>query len=96
MLHRPTPAAGKDPAVKYKMRLGIWMFVLYSLFYAGFVLINLVNPLLMERTLFWELNLASIYGMALIIVALLEALVYDWLCRRQEQRMADAENDKES
>ena len=32
MLHEPSTSAGKDPAGPYKMRLGIRMFVHYSLF----------------------------------------------------------------
>lgn len=84
MLHEPAKPAEKDPAGPYKMRLGIWMFVFYSLFYASFVAINLINPLVMAAIVFAGLNLATVYGFALIIVALIEALVYDWLCRKKE------------
>lgn len=84
MLHEPATPAGKDPAGPYKIRLGIWMFVFYSLFYASFVAINLINPLAMATIIFAGLNLATVYGFALIIVALIEALIYDWLCRRKE------------
>ena len=35
---------GPDPAFPYKRRLGAWMFMLYALVYAGFVVINLVQP----------------------------------------------------
>ncbi len=86
MLHKPAEPVGKDLAAAYKARLGIWMFLPYALFYAGFVAINLINPLLMEATIL-GLNLATVYGFALIIIALIEALVYDWLCRRQEKLM---------
>ena len=91
MLHEPAKTAGKDPAAPYKMRLGIWMFVFYSLFYASFVAINLLNPLAMAAIVFAGLNLATVYGFALIIVALIEALVYDWLCRKKEAHFAQAE-----
>ena len=84
MLHEPATPAGKDPAGPYKIRLGIWMFVFYSLFYASFVAINLIKPLAMATIIFAGLNLATVYGFALIIVALIEALIYDWLCRRKE------------
>lgn len=84
MLHEPATPAGKDPAGPYKMRLGIWMFIFYSLFYASFVAINLLNPLAMGAIVFLGLNLATVYGFALIIVALIEALVYDGLCRKKE------------
>jgi hypothetical protein len=91
MLHEPATPAGKDPAGPYKVRLGIWMFLAYSLFYASFVAINLLFPLAMASIVFAGLNLATVYGFALIIVALLEALAYDWLCRRKEAHYIHAE-----
>ncbi len=84
MLHEPAKPVGDDPAGPYKVRLGNWMFLFYGLFYASFVAINLINPLLMETVVFMGLNLATVFGFALIIVALIEALIYDYLCRRQE------------
>jgi vacuolar-type H+-ATPase subunit I/STV1 len=87
MLHEPAAPSGKDPAAQYKMRLGVWMFLFYSLFYAGFVAINLVSPQLMESTVFMGLNLATVYGFALIIVALIQALVYDAMCHSQERAL---------
>jgi hypothetical protein len=94
MLHEPATPAGKDPAGPYKTRLGIWMFVFYSLFYAGFVAINLLSPLSMAAIVFAGLNLATVYGFALIIVALIEALIYDGMCRKKEAEFAAAEKAK--
>jgi hypothetical protein len=94
MLHEPATPVGKDPAGPYKMRLGIWMFVFYSLFYASFVAINLLSPLTMGVIIIWGLNLATVYGFALIIVALVEALIYDGLCRKKEAEYAKAEKQK--
>ena len=91
MLHEPATPAGKDPAGPYKMRLGIRMCIFYSLFYASFVAINLLNPLTMGSIVFAGLNLATVYGFTLIIVALIEALIYDWLCRKKEAYFAQAE-----
>ena len=84
MLHEPATPAGKDPAGPYKIRLGIRMFIFYSLFYAGFVIINLISPRSMSAIILAGLNLATVYGFALIIVALIEALIYDRLCRKKE------------
>ena len=96
MLHEPATPAGKDPAGPYKMRLGIWMFLFYSLFYAGFVAINLLNPLAMAAIIFMGLNLATVYGFALIIVALIEALVYNAMCHKKETEFIQAEKQKKS
>jgi len=76
------------------MRLGVYMFVLYALVYAGFVLINICNPLLMERIVFRGLNLAVVYGVGLIVFALILALIYNSKCARKEDelRAASQEN----
>lgn len=88
MLHEPANAAGKDPAGPYKMRLGIRMFAFYGLFYASFVAINLIKPTAMETILFAGLNLATVFGFVLIITALIEALIYDALCRKKEKELS--------
>ncbi len=44
MIHEPANAPPeKDHAIAYKTRLGVQMFVVYALIYAGFVLINIIN-----------------------------------------------------
>jgi uncharacterized membrane protein (DUF485 family) len=91
MLHEPAAPVGHDPAAPFKSRLGVWMFILYALFYAAFVAINLINPLLMERTVVWGLNLATVYGFALIIVALVQALVYNMICTNRERALETKE-----
>jgi uncharacterized membrane protein (DUF485 family) len=97
MLHEPATPAAKDPAGPYKMRLGLWMFLFYTLFYAGFVAINLLNPAAMGTIVLFGLNLATVYGFALIIVAFIQALIYDAMCRKKEAEFARLEkqnNDK--
>lgn len=95
MLHEPATPAGKDPAAPYKMRLGLKMFAAYAIFYAGFVAINLLSPLTMATIVFAGLNLATVYGFALIIVALVQALIYNVLCNRKEAEFARAEQQSE-
>lgn len=96
MKHEPATPVGNDPARLYKVRLGIWMFVFYSLFYAGFVAINLISPQTMATIVLAELNLATVYGFSLIIVALIEALIYDWMCRKKESDCEQIEKSNES
>ena len=94
MLHKPASSGGKDAAIQYKSRLGVWLFLLYALFYAGFVAINLYNPLLMEWIVVFGLNLATVYGFLLIIGALVLALIYNDKCNKKEQSM-DEESRKD-
>jgi uncharacterized membrane protein (DUF485 family) len=93
MLHEPASHNGKDPAGPYKTRLGIRMFIFYALFYATFVGINLIKPALMGEIVLAGLNLATVYGFALIIVALVEALIYDGMCRKKEAELQEHESE---
>ena len=88
MLHEPanTPVE-KDHAIAYKTRLGIQMFLIYALVYAGFVLINITNPTLMEKQIVFGLNLAVVYGFGLIILSLIMALIYNYLCVKKEKAL---------
>lgn len=87
MDHGPSTHWGEDLASGYKTRLGLWMFLAYGIVYAGFVIINSVNPKLMAMTV-GRTNLAIIYGFGLIILALIMALVYNTLASRAEERYA--------
>lgn len=86
MGHGPAVKLGKDNASAYKTRLGINMFIFYTLFYASFVAINAVKPTLFEMT-FGGLNLAVLYGIGLIVFAFILALIYNSLCTKAELRM---------
>lgn len=84
MLHEPAKQEVADGSTEYKTKLGFIMFVFYGLVYAGFVMINVVDPLLMEKIIFWNLNLAVVYGFGLIVFAILLALIYNHLCSAKE------------
>ena len=88
MLHEPAPDAGPDPASAYKTRLGLWMCLAYTLLYVGFVWINVATEgRAMQVIVLAGLNLAVVYGMGLIIVALLMALIYNYLCTKREREL---------
>jgi uncharacterized membrane protein (DUF485 family) len=87
MLHEPIEPTEEDHASDYKARIGVRMFIIYAVVYAGFVIINVVAPLAMEATVIFGLNLASVYGFGLIIIALILALVYNRMCTVKEDQM---------
>ncbi|MBM4059844.1 MAG: DUF485 domain-containing protein [Planctomycetes bacterium] len=90
MLHEPARDSGPDPASSYKTRLGLWMFLIYCLFYAGFVLVNVATEgRAMQAIVLMGMNLAVVYGMGLIVAALLMALVYNHLCTKRESELKD-------
>ncbi len=85
MLHEPAQVHGIDEAAAYKRRLGLKMLAFYGTLYVIFIIINVVWPKAMGTMVVAGLNLAIIYGFALIIIAFLLALVYNWLCTRHEK-----------
>ncbi len=96
MLHEPATPSGRDPAAPYKARLGIWMFIIYTVFYAGFVAINLLSPETMGTVVLAGLNLATVYGMGLIVLALVQALIYNLMCHRKEDELKGLETPTEA
>lgn len=85
MDHGPSTHWGEDKSAGYKLRIGLWMFLVYCIVYAGFVVINSVWPDLMAKPL-GSSNLAVIYGIGLIIFALALAIVYNHMCGRAEEK----------
>ena len=85
--HGPASDWGEDKASEYKSKLGIYLFIVYCIVYAGFVAINTVSPKLMGVIVFAGLNLACVYGFGLIILAIVMGLIYNAMCTAAEDRM---------
>lgn len=64
-----------------KSRIGIRMTILYSIVYGGFVVLSVFQPTWMGVRAVLGLNLAVSYGLGLIIIAIVFALIYNHLCR---------------
>lgn len=67
-------------------RIGMLLFIIYLLFYSGFVLLNAFAAEVMEATPVEGINLAVLYGFALILVAFVMSLLYGVLCRVEVPR----------
>ena len=91
MLHEPVVQAGSDFAIPYKMRVGVWMFLVYALFYGGFVVLNVLKPVLMEQPFLLGMNVAVVYGFSLIVFALVLAMIYTVMCARKEKELNAAQ-----
>ncbi len=87
MLHKPAVEIGKDNAAAKKSKLGVILFVVYTLIYSGFVLIGLTKPELMGLELIGGQNIAIIYGFGLIILAIVMGFVYNYFCTKMENEM---------
>ncbi len=93
MQHENVTDRKKDYAAPYKAKLGLWMFLLYTIVYAGFIIITAFSPETMGLDI-GNINLAILYGLFLIAFAVVLALIYNLLCTRCEKRMnAEAEEE---
>ncbi len=86
MHHGPAVELGVDLASKKKARLGVWFFFLYFIFYAGFVAIGVFNYELLSIKVFGQ-NLAIVYGIGLIVFAVVLGLIYNAICTRYEDEL---------
>lgn len=87
MLHEPAVELGKDNSIEKKTKLGIILFWVYCLVYAGFVVIGTISPKTLGLQLFGGLNMAIVYGMGLIILAAVMGLIYNFFCTRYEKQL---------
>jgi uncharacterized membrane protein (DUF485 family) len=82
--HAPPPDEPRDPiAERHNARLGLVLFAVYLLAYAAFVGVNAFAPSVMDAVV-GRLNVAVVYGLALIGGAVLLAVVYAVLCRNPD------------
>lgn len=91
MHHGPSTEWKDDSSTGKKTKLGIWMFLIYTLIYIGFIVINNCFPKLMAADV-GSLNVAIVYGFGLIVVALIQAFIYNHICTRAEEKAIGEEN----
>ncbi len=69
----PVPEEPRDATIeRHNARLGLWLFAVYLIGYAAFVLVSAFSPQSLD---------AVPAGMALIVGAMILSLVYAWFCR---------------
>jgi uncharacterized membrane protein (DUF485 family) len=73
--------AAHDAHVSPNSKLGLALFVIYLALYLGFMGIAAYKYEMFASTPFGGVNLAILYGMALIVAALVLALIYMMLCK---------------
>lgn len=87
MLHEPAVELGKDLSIEKKKKLGVILFLIYLVIYAGFVFVGVMYPSKMGMELIGGQNLAIIYGMGLIVLAIVMGLIYNYFCTKFENKM---------
>ncbi|MFC1872538.1 DUF485 domain-containing protein [Chloroflexota bacterium] len=92
MEHGAPTEFAQDKCEGYKTKLGFVMIVIYTIVYFAFIVLAVTNPKLLGMDV-GSLNLAIVYGFSIIILAMIQALIYNYVCSRREkdEEMADPE-----
>jgi uncharacterized membrane protein (DUF485 family) len=85
MAHGPSTDWKTEKSEGYKTKLGLIMFGIYTPLYIIFILICVLKPKLMGLDI-GSLNLAIVYGFGLIVVAVIQALIYNYMCSKREKQ----------
>lgn len=82
--HHSSPTSVDDETEEISARNarnGMILFLSYLIVYSVYVVLNAFKPTVMDAVPLLGINLAVLYGVGLIVLALVLALVYAWLCR---------------
>jgi uncharacterized membrane protein (DUF485 family) len=93
--HGPATEWKEDRSEDYKSRLGLIMFAIYLVIYLVFILISVISPKTLGMDI-GSLNLAIVYGFGLIIIAIIQAILYNLMCSRHEHLNSKPESKEES
>jgi uncharacterized membrane protein (DUF485 family) len=74
--------AHHDAHVSPNVKLGLLLFSIYLILYLGFIAIATFKYELLAKTPFGGVNLAIIYGIGLILAALILAAIYMALAKK--------------
>jgi uncharacterized membrane protein (DUF485 family) len=77
-----TGPAHHDAHISPNVRLGLVLFFIYLALYLGFMAITTFKYELLARTPFGGVNLAILYGMGLIVAALILAAIYMGMAKK--------------
>ncbi len=80
--HGGESTEARDESVeRHNARVGMVLFIAYLAVYAAYMVVNVLVPEWMDVVPFWGLNLAVLWGMGLIVGALILSIIYMLLCR---------------
>ncbi|MFC2056148.1 DUF485 domain-containing protein [Chloroflexota bacterium] len=93
MKHAPATKLQTDKTESFKTKFGLVMVIFYTVVYFAFIVLCVTNPQLMAKDV-GSLNLAITYGFGLIIIAIIQALIYNYVCAMRERGKEDVDRDK--
>jgi uncharacterized membrane protein (DUF485 family) len=93
MEHGPPTEWQEDKSEGFKTKLGIIMVVIFTIVYFAFIIIAVTNPQVMANDV-GNLNVAIVFGFGIIILAIIQALIYNFACSRKEKANGDTGKEK--
>ena len=93
MEHGPASEWKEDKSVGFKTKLGLIMIAIYTVVYFTFIIIAVASPQLMAKDV-GGLNLAIVYGFGIIILAIIQALIYNFASSRHEKNNGESGDGK--
>ena len=84
MEHGPATEWQKEKSEGFKTKLGLIMFAIYTPIYFAFVILAVVSPKSMAIDV-GSLNVAIVYGFGIIILAIIQAVIYNYICSKKEK-----------
>jgi len=89
MAHGPATEWKEEKTVDFKAKLGFGMVAVFSLVYATFILLCVISPKTLANNV-GSLNVAVTFGFGIIVLAIIQALIYNFLCSRKEKADGDS------
>ena len=84
MEHGPSTEWRTEKSQAFKTKLGLIMFAIYTPIYLAFIFLAVISPTTMAKDV-GQLNVAIVYGFGIIIIAILQAIIYNWICSNKEK-----------
>lgn len=84
MEHEPATEWQTEKSQSFKTKTGLIMFAIYIPIYLAFILISVISPKTMATEI-GSLNLAIVYGFGIIILAIIQAIIYNYICSKKEK-----------
>jgi uncharacterized membrane protein (DUF485 family) len=93
MEHGPATEWQVEKSESYKSKMGIIMFAIFTPIYLAFILICVISPSTMGKDV-GSLNVAIVYGFGIIILAIIQAVIYNAICSNKEKHDHVVDNAK--
>lgn len=91
-MHVNSTTEEKEIVTQQKSKLGVKLFFVYLICYAGFVILGVFKYELLATTVFAGLNLAVVYGIGLIVFAVIMGIIYNYYCTKYEDDAEKADD----